>query len=77
MVEYQKNIYGVDICDQHRTVDVELTNTAHFPKCYEQDFLGISDFSLLQEFPACNMLVDLFRYRGRCGALRNNKMVKY
>ena len=48
IVKYQKNICGVDICDQHRTVELEFANVAHLQKWYKQDFLGISDFIILQ-----------------------------
>ena len=66
----------VDRGDQHRTIGVSLTNVTNFQKWYKRDFLGISDFSLLQAFTACNMSVDAFRDIGRGGVTRRNYMVK-
>ena len=48
IVEYKKNIFGMDRCDQHRTVEVKFTNVDHLQKYYKQYFLGIADFILLQ-----------------------------
>ena len=39
IVEYEKNIYGVDRCDQQITVEVGFTNVAQFKRCYKKYFL--------------------------------------
>ena len=67
----------VDRGDQHITIGVSLTNVTNFQKWYKRDFLGISDFSLLQAFTACNMSVDALRDIGRGGVIRRNNLVKW
>ena len=77
MVEYQKNMDGLDRGNQHRTLGRGLTNADHFLNWYKNDFLLISDFSLLQAFTAWNMSVDNFRYRWIGVVLRHNNMEKW
>ena len=69
-------MYGVDRGNQHRTVGEGFTNVSRLKIWYKKDFLGISDFSLMQVFTAWNMSVDTFRGRLIVDVLIHNNMVK-
>ena len=63
--------------EQHTTIGVGFYDVANLQKWYKHDFLGISDFSLIKKFTACNMSVNELRDRGRGGVIRNNNLVKW
>ena len=65
----------VDRGKHHRTVGSGFANTAYLQKWYKKAFMGISKFSLIWAFNACNISFDQLRYIGRGGTIRSNKLM--
>ena len=61
---------GVDCGDQKGLMQTGFKNVAHFVKWYKKAFLGLPDFSLLQGFTTCTLLVNILE-RPRQGGHKN------
>ena len=77
IVQYQKNMGGVDQGDQHRVMGAGFANVAHFKKWYKKAFMGIADFCLLNTFSSWNLSVDAQQVDNRGGEVRRNKLLKW
>ena len=76
IIQYQKNMGGVDRGDQHRVMGAGFANVAHFKKWYKKAFMGIADFSFLQAFAAWNLSVDGMNNK-RGGEVKREMLVKW
>ena len=69
-------MHGVVRGNQQKTFGTVFANVSHFQKCYNKDFLGISEFTLIQEFNKWSALVDTLKKRGIGEKIILNKTAK-
>lgn len=76
LIQYQKNMFGVDKGDQMRTHGAGFSNKVHFKKWYKRVYLAILDCGLLNTLVAWNLSAEDHTLRSR-KTLRRHELYAY